>query len=359
MKFKVGEKVKFLNEEGGGTVSAIIDSRMVKIETDDGFEMPVLTSELIKDFRAEQHIEPVAMPSSHSPPHHITDDTDQEEAEEERITPINLWGNIKEENGIYLAFVPHEQQWVLTGDLDLFLINHTRFEVLYNLFFEQSGGMSGIDFGSVPAGSKCLIETIRRDDIENRSKGFLQLMFHDDEGPKVIIPVHSVINVKPGRFFTEGSFRNNSLLQDKALIISIAPQTTFSLATGDEQEQKSGETVQLNRTVQKKEKSLIDKHKVALFEATVDLHIAELVDNIAGLSDHDMFNIQLDYFKKTLESAIRNEYRKVTYIHGVGNGVLKNAIVAELEEYEGLENKMASVSKFGVGAIDVLIKNRE
>jgi dsDNA-specific endonuclease/ATPase MutS2 len=88
------------------------------------------------------------------------------------------------------------------------------------------------------------------------------------------------------------------------------------------------------------------------------LHIGEITDNIAGLSSHDMFIMQLDYFKKTLQSAILNDYTKVTFIHGVGNGVLKSAIIKELEEYEGIDNKMASISKFGAGAIDILINDK-
>ena len=103
----------------------------------------------------------------------------------------------------------------------------------------------------------------------------------------------------------------------------------------------------------------IDKHRVGPGEATVDLHIGELVENIAGLSSHDMFKIQMDYFRKMLESAIAAEYTKVTFIHGVGNGVLKNAIIEELKKYKNTENRMASVAKFGVGAIDVVIKDKE
>ena len=108
-----------------------------------------------------------------------------------------------------------------------------------------------------------------------------------------------------------------------------------------------------------KEKALIDKHKKNEGEAVVDLHIGELLDNIAGLSSHDMFKIQLDYFNKTLNSAIVNDYTKVTYIHGVGNGVLKNAIIKALENFEGVNNRMASMSKFGVGAIDVMIRDKD
>jgi hypothetical protein len=107
-----------------------------------------------------------------------------------------------------------------------------------------------------------------------------------------------------------------------------------------------------------KKEAPIDKHRVAPGEAVVDLHIGELVDNILGLSSHDMFKIQTDYFKKMLDSAIAADYTKVTFIHGVGNGVLKNAIIEELKNYHNTENRMASIAKFGVGAIDVIITEK-
>ena len=108
-----------------------------------------------------------------------------------------------------------------------------------------------------------------------------------------------------------------------------------------------------------KQEAPIDKHKTAPGEAIVDLHIGELVDNILGMSSHDMFKIQKDYFKKMLDSAIEADYNKVTFIHGVGNGVLKNAIIEALKDYKNTENRMASIAKFGVGAIDVIITDRE
>ena len=80
-----------------------------------------------------------------------------------------------------------------------------------------------------------------------------------------------------------------------------------------------------------------------------------IVDNIAGLNSHDMLQLQLGYFIKTLDSALANNFRKVTFIHGIGNGVLKNGIIKKLEEYEGVENRSASLADYGQGAIDVLL----
>ena len=77
------------------------------------------------------------------------------------------------------------------------------------------------------------------------------------------------------------------------------------------------------------------------------------------MSNHDMFKIQMDYFNKMLQSALVSDYDKITFIHGVGNGVLKNAIIKALENFEGTENRTAAMNKFGVGAIDVILKTKE
>ena len=353
MRFKVGDKVNFLNESGGGTVVAIIDQRLVKIETDDGFEMPVLSADLILDSRLQAKDEPMFAPSF---PGAAAEPKAEEEIAEEFISEINPWGNIKEEKGIYLAFEPHEQQWVLTGEIDVLLINHTPNEILYSLLLQRNGEIEGVDYSSIPANSKIVLDTIGRDDIENWTKGVLQVLLFNELPAKIYLPVHAVIDIKANRFFKEGSFQKNTLLQGKALIITIATMNELQASTDTDLERKFGSKVKAEIAQPVKEKQLIDKHKSGMDEAIVDLHIAEVIDNIAGLSSHDMFNLQMDYFRKTLESAIKNEYQKVTFIHGVGNGVLKNAIVNEIESYEVLENRMASISKFGVGAIDVMIK---
>lgn len=352
MKFKVGDKVKFLNEMGGGVVIKLIDTRLVNIKTDDGFEMPVMTTNLMPDYRAmpdeDQRSQVVAtsvpVPSSDEP---------------EFVSEINPWGNIKEEKGIYLAFEPHEQQWILTGDMDVILLNNTSYELLYNLFLKRDEVMEGVDFNSVPANSKIVIDTISRDDIEQWTSGYLQLLFHSDIPSKIYLPVHSVIDIKTGRFFKEGSYRSNSMLVSKALIVTVITQNAMTVVSGSEASRKEDAIIEQTITQVIKKKQLIDKYKKAQGEAEIDLHIGELVDNILGMSSLDMLKLQIDTFKKVLNSAISNDYHKVIFIHGVGNGVLKNAIIKELEDYEGLENRMASISKFGVGAIDVVIKTKE
>ena len=358
MKFKVGDKVNFLNENGGGVITKIIDSKMVKVEIDDGFEMPVLMSELILDFRAKE-LDDVEKEYSHVFPSAQTVEKEEEDNEPERISEISPYFSVKEDKGIYLVYEPLEQQWLLTGELDLFIVNNTKYDILYSLFLEQDGDVKGIDYGSVPPDSKVNIETIDRDELENWTKGYLQVLFHTDEPEKIYMPLHSRINVKTGRFYKEGSYISNTLVGGKAIIVNISPEAALEAVSDNVLIEKQGFRTKNKKAEEVKETPLIQKHKIADREAVVDLHIGELVDNITGLSGRDMLDIQMKYFKKALESAIVNDYEKVTFIHGVGNGVLKNEIIREIDNYEGIEGRMASITKFGVGAIDIHIKMKE
>ena len=51
-EFKIGDKVNFLSTVGGGKVTKIIDSRMVMVEVEDGFEIPTLITDLVLDYRS-------------------------------------------------------------------------------------------------------------------------------------------------------------------------------------------------------------------------------------------------------------------------------------------------------------------
>lgn len=355
MQFKVGDKIKFLDEVGGGTVISVVDHRMVKVMTDDGFEMPVMTTNLILDFRSGQHDEV----GRTQPANPLAILNAPVEPETPSITEINPWGKVKEEPGVYLAFEPQEQHWLLTGELDVLLINNTNYDLLFSLFLMQGEVMRGVDFSSIPANSKMVIESISRDDIESWNSGAIQLLFHADEPKKIYMPTHIVIDIKVSRFFKEGSYMTSGMLRGKALIVNLITQNALTVASDHEAVRKFNSDAVSQQSTVKKDRPFISKYQTAVGEATIDLHIGELVDNIAGMTSHDMFLLQMEMFNKALNSAMKEDYEKVTFIHGVGNGVLKNAIIKALDGYEGVENKMASISKFGVGAIDIMIKTKD
>lgn len=93
-------------------------------------------------------------------------------------------------------------------------------------------------------------------------------------------------------------------------------------------------------------------------EMLVDLHIEKLIDDHYGLSNSEKLDIQTAHFRRKLEMAITGHYIKIVFIHGVGNGVLRQAIRELLRTYEGIEYSDASYKKFGAGATEVRIVSR-
>jgi dsDNA-specific endonuclease/ATPase MutS2 len=87
----------------------------------------------------------------------------------------------------------------------------------------------------------------------------------------------------------------------------------------------------------------------------VDLHIQQLTKSYKGLSNYDMLNLQMDAAKRQLEFAIRNRIQKVVFIHGVGEGVLKEELKYLLGRYENIKYYEADYQKYGLGATEVYI----
>ena len=360
-EFKIGDKVNFLSTVGGGKVTKIIDSRMVMVEVEDGFEIPTLITDLVLDYRS--------MPAP-SKQQETVDKVQKEvqgqellkqhQAEEARKGGLRRFAKEAEKEGVYMAFVPHEQQWLLTGPLDVVLVNHTPYEMLYTFTIKEEDKFANVDYGQVDKYEKIVIETISRDDLEYWLNGVVQAILTVETSDCVLLPLNAPFSLRVGRFMKEGSYLPSGILGEKSVMICLSELIALKHGDGDFTKiLKEGVGSQAPAKTLVKQEAPIDKHRTAPGEAIVDLHIGELVDNILGMSSHDMFKIQIDYFKRMLEGAIAAEYSKVTFIHGVGNGVLKNAIIEELKNYHNTENRMASIAKFGVGAIDVIITEKK
>lgn len=357
--FKIGDKVSFLNDKGGGVVKKVIDTRMVEVEIEDGFVIPVVVSDLVLDFRSQPNRQQQVVQQVQQ---EIKNQqiVEREAKNEARRTELRRFARNVEEEGVYLAFIPHDQQWLMTGLIDVAVVNHTPADALYSFNLKQDEKYQNVDYGSVAAYSKVVIEAISRDDIEHWCDGLVQVILCQDDIDFIYHPLHAPFSLRSSRFFRDGCFVESGVLGEKAMMIKLSP--LVALKGSEVDFTKLVKDGALNAKVSKeiiKEKALVDKHQVAPGEAIVDLHIGELVDNILGMSSNDIFRVQVEYFNKMLNSAIENDYSKVTFIHGVGNGVLKNHIIQELRNYENTSNKMASISKFGVGALDVVITNKK
>ena len=89
----------------------------------------------------------------------------------------------------------------------------------------------------------------------------------------------------------------------------------------------------------------------------VDLHIDNLVDSTSGLSNKDMLDFQLKKVREVMDANSRRIGQKIVFIHGKGEGVLRNEVLKLLKnQYKKCYVQDASFLDYGFGATQVTIK---
>jgi dsDNA-specific endonuclease/ATPase MutS2 len=88
----------------------------------------------------------------------------------------------------------------------------------------------------------------------------------------------------------------------------------------------------------------------------IDLHAHSLLDCIDGLKASDIKEYQLKVFRDTMDRFKKDVGRQIIFIHGNGDGVLRQAILTELKyTYKHCQHQDASFQKYGFGATMVII----
>ena len=88
----------------------------------------------------------------------------------------------------------------------------------------------------------------------------------------------------------------------------------------------------------------------------VDLHANTLLETTSGMSNSDILNYQLDVVRKTLEAHKNEKGKKIIFIHGKGEGVLRKALLDELKQhYKKCAVQDASFREYGFGATQVTV----
>lgn len=87
----------------------------------------------------------------------------------------------------------------------------------------------------------------------------------------------------------------------------------------------------------------------------VDLHIHHLTDSTKGMTNFDMLNLQLDTARRQLEFAIKKRIPKMVFIHGVGEGVLRQELETLFGRYNNVKYYDADYKTYGLGATEVRV----
>lgn len=148
-------------------------------------------------------------------------------------------------------------------------------------------------------------------------------------------------------------------------VITLETKDGFPLQFPSSQLIKSGRVINVGNYEAfqaKKDKESPEKNKTKVPKPKernaprmeVDLHIHQLTNSTRGMTNFDMLNLQVETAKRQLEFAIDKRIQKVVFIHGVGEGILKEELNYLFKKYP-VDFYDAEYHKYGLGATEVYI----
>lgn len=358
MGFKAGDRVSFLSEKREGVVKKILPNGLLSVEIDDGFEIPVLAKELIKigaDGRID--VETTIEEKTEETPVSTCED----EVENETVQSLKADSDFIKK-GVFIALEPLDTQLPLNSGFHIFLINKTDYDLIFTCYNYQNDAFKPFTYDVVAARSMYKLATIKPDELILWSHLLFHFVYYSDENLPIKEPHQIEKRLNTKSMFKAGAFRHYKMTDFYCYLMPLVEEE----AAPEEWPEEKWENEKIINVPQRNIEELcnnkahiasIDKKHISTpFIAEVDLHIEQLVSHTASLNNHEKLNAQIAYFVKILDAAIVHKFKKVTFIHGVGSGKLKESIYKIIEEsYPGLRIQDAPFKKYGLGATEVLI----
>lgn len=342
---KVGDKVKFLNDVGGGVVTSFINKNMVNVENEDGFELPCLITELLNISAPELNIGGVSdeIPSSES----------ASIPEPVYATPAGEIINGKNSPDFYFCFVPTDSRNPLAGEIELYLVNDSNYTVMFHYSHYKNEGVETVKFGNVQSNSNIILESFVQNELSDLPNFGFQLLYFKDKDTELQEPITKKFKVNPVKFYKESSFQSNQYFKRNALILQISKNILSTEL--DKLTQSDFKKVVREKEGRPRIKKQVQKRTAEIVE--IDLHINELLDNSEGLSNREILGIQMDRVESEMKLAIQSGVKKIVFIHGVGQGILKQEVANLLKyKFKKYYYQDASFKEYGYGATMVTLR---
>ncbi|WP_346854855.1 DUF2027 domain-containing protein [uncultured Draconibacterium sp.] len=342
---KVGDKVKFLNAVGGGVVTGFINKKTVNVEGDDGFEVPCLITELVNVSAPELNAATTKTAEKTAP-----------EAPDSAPAFVKAPGEIingKNSADFYFCFVPVNSANPLAAEIEMYLVNDSNFTVLFSFSHIKTDKVETIENGTVKSNSRIKLDALLQDDLSDLPDFGFQLIYFKNEESDWNQPVVKKFRVNPVKFYKETTFQPNSYFSKNALVLQITPDPLKTEL--DKLTQDDFKKVVKSKEVQQPAKQKLRKRTED--EVVIDLHINELLDNPEGLSNREMLEVQMENLESEMNAAIKSHVKRIVFIHGVGQGVLKQEVANLLKrKFKKYYFQDASFKEYGYGATMVILR---
>ena len=330
MAVRIGHKVRFLNEKGEGIVTRFKDKKTAFVEV-DGFEIPYSIDSLVlvdaeivfKDDEKENH----------------TEETKDE--------------------AVYFVLEADHELVLLHGKYSFYLFNSSSYNLLYTYSVKDGTNYQTLKQGELGPYQKLLLKQINKQSLAEFPYHKIEILFFKKHHHTSQLPCGQVVHVNENILKYQGFLPNHdfkfpvwvSILKDD---FTEGKKIVQQLTDYDVERLKN-----LKEFKTPEKKSIPHNNPAFFVEKEIDLHAQHLLDSFKGMSNYEILQVQLKHFQKNLDEAITNRYYKIVFIHGVGNGRLKQELIAILKSYHSeVSYQDGDYKKYGFGATEVIIKNR-
>lgn len=346
---KIGDKVRFLNETGGGVVSGFVSKDIVNVRDEDGFDIPMPVRECVVIDTNDYNIK--IEPKKEDRPK--TEEVEQPVVEKRPLSETREG----EKLNVYVAYVPMDVKSMTTTSFEAYLVNDSNYYLYYTYSSGENKNWILRSHGVVEPNVKLFMEEFGKDMLNEMERIKVQFVAFKTK-PYVGKPAVSLEQrIDAVKFYKLHSFVETDFFDTPAMLYDIVrddvPARTRLVSAeelADSMRAKMKDDVRvISQPIVKK------KHIDSILE--VDLHIDQLLDTTAGMSNSDMLKYQLETFNKVMQEHLNKKNQKIVFIHGKGDGVLRKAILDELKrKYKNCLSQDASFREYGFGATMVTIK---
>jgi len=223
---KIGDKVRFLSEVGGGRVAGFQGKDIVLVEDEDGFQVPMRTADVV--VIGEENYETSHMVEVKSEKGKVKREVTEEEPETEPADkPLTFKAKPEERSGgdklsVYLAFVPIDIKELSDTRFESYIVNDCNYYLRYVYMTAENNSWYVRSTGEIEPNTKMFIEEFGRDQLNQLEHSCIQLLAYKREKHFLRKPVvDALVNIDPVKFYKLHVFADNAYFEQPALIYPV------------------------------------------------------------------------------------------------------------------------------------------
>jgi len=221
---KIGDKVRFLSEVGGGRVAGFQGKNIVLVEDEDGFQVPMRTADVVvigdEDYDTGHMVEVKQRKT-------VETVADEEPETEPADKPLTFKAPVEERRGgdklsAYLAFVPIDLKELTDTRFESYLVNDCNYYLRYVYMTAEGTSWQVRSTGEVEPNTKLFLEEFGRDQLNELEHSCIQLLAYKRDKYFLRKPVvDALITIDPVKFYKLHTFSENDFFEQPALIYTI------------------------------------------------------------------------------------------------------------------------------------------